>query len=293
VCDRWCVNAISADGGALVFTSSADALVSGDRNGFTDVYVQGGAHTYLISRSRNGSANGRSEGSSISADGRVVAFRSFASNLVPNDTNRVPDVFVRDRLTGGVQRLSVSSSGAQAGRESFRGMVSADGRFVGFRSVAGNLVQGDTNHAIDVFVHDRLSAKTSRISVASDGVQAEARWFPKVVRNTSFQSRPFLSEHGRYAAFTSRAPNLVRGDTNGRADVFRHDLETGRTVRVSVPDGGGQAISDSRVTGISADGSVVGFMSHAGNLVPGDTNRRNDYFVRVIATCGSRPTGPV
>jgi hypothetical protein len=167
-------------------------------------------------------------------------------------------------------------------------MVSADGRFVGFRSVAGNLVHGDTNHAIDVFVHDRLSGKTTRISVASDGVQAEARWFPRVVRNTSFQSRPFLSRHGRYSAFTSRAPNLVRGDTNGRADVFRHDLETGRTIRVSIPDRGGQAISDSRVTGLSADGSVVGFMSPASNLVPGDTNRRNDYFVRVLAACDGR-----
>ena len=93
-------------------------------------------------------------------------------------------------------------------------------------------------------------------------------------------SRPFLSSDGRYAAFTSRARNLVRGDTNGRADVFVHDLRTHQTVRVSVPDGGGEAISDSRVTGISADGRIVGFISFASNLVPGDTNGGRDYFVR-------------
>jgi Tol biopolymer transport system component len=290
VCDRWCVNAISADGGALVFTSSAAHLLPGDGNGVADVFVEAAGRTYLISRNGDESTNGRSEGSSVSADGRVVAFRSFASNLVPGDSNRVPDVFVRDRLTGDVERVSVASSGAQAGRESFRGMVSADGRFVGFRSSAGNLVPRDTNGAIDVFVHDRLTGTTTRISVASDGAQAEARWFPKAVRNSSLQSRPFLSRHGRYAAFTSRAPNLVPGDTNGHADVFWHDLETGRTVRVSVPDRGGQAISDSRVTGISADGTIVGFMSPASNLVPRDTNQRSDYFIRVLAVCdgGSR-----
>jgi hypothetical protein len=289
VCDRWCVNAMSADGNAFVFTSPAAHLLPRDRNGVRDVFVEAAGRTLLMTRGLQGSANGPSEGSSISADGRVVAFRSFASNLVPHDRNRIPDVFVRDRVTGITERVNVSSSGAEANRVSFRGMVSPDGRYVGFRSVASNLVPDDTNRAIDVFVHDRVTDNTTRISVASDGSQARARGLSWHVRNTMFQSRPFLSRNGRYAAFTSRARNLVRGDTNGHADVFRHDLRTGETVRVSVPDLGGQASGDSRVTGISADGRVVGFMSPANNLVRGDTNGRNDYFVRVLgASCALR-----
>ena len=146
---------------------------------------------------------------------------------------------------------------------------------------------------MDAFVHDRLTGKTKRISVASDGSQARAAGLSWNVRETQFVSRPFLSPRGRYAAFTSRAKNLVPGDTNGHADVFVHDLKTHRTARVSVADNGRQATSDSRITGISADGRVIGFMSSAGNLVVGDNNRLRDYFVRVrpaAALCAVRPT---
>jgi Tol biopolymer transport system component len=281
VCDRWCANAISGDGSALVLTSNASRLVRGDRNRARDVFVLARGRTIRVTVGPKGEGNGASEGSSISADGRVVAFRSFASNLVRGDTNRRPDVFVRDWVTGVTQRVNVSSSGEQANSETFRGNLSADGRFVGFRSRASNLVPGDTNDALDVFVHDRLTRKTTRISVAGNGAQASGRGFSKHVRHVLFMSRPFLSPHGRYAAFTSRARDLVRDDRNGHADVFLHDLKTGQTVRMSVPDGRGQSISDSRVTGISADGRIVGFMSFGSNLVPGDTNGVRDYFVRV------------
>jgi Tol biopolymer transport system component len=94
-----------------------------------------------------------------------------------------------------------------------------------------------------------------------------------------FMSRPFLSANGRYAAFTSRAANLVQGDTNGTSDVFVHDLWTGRTIRVSLTVNGTEANGDSFVSGISADGRVVAFTSLADNLVPGDTNHRRDVFV--------------
>lgn len=282
-CQRWCVNAISADGGVLAFTSTASKLVRGDRNGARDVFVRVRGRTLRVSVGAQGEADGSSEGSSISGDGRVVAFRSAANNLVKGDSNGIPDVFVRDWATGVSERVSVSSEGAQANRPSFRGMLSADGRFVGFRSWANNLVPRDTNRALDAFVHDRVTGRTVRVSVATDG--SEARSPRAYVRG--FMSRPFLSPHGRYAAFNSRAPNLVRGDTNGRADVFVHDLKTRRTVRVSVPDRGGQSIGDNSITGISADGRIVGFMSRAGNLVPGDTNGLRDYFVRVLRAAAS------
>ena len=110
-------------------------------------------------------------------------------------------------------------------------------------------------------------------------------------------SRPFLSEHGRYAAFTSRAPNLVAGDTNGMRDVFVRDLKKGTTVRVSVGTSGEQSNAGSRIAGMSADGRVVGFMSFADNLVRGDTNGRRDYFMRVrtpelVCTTSSARVGP-
>src|SRR5262249_22126001 len=158
-------------------------------------------------------------------------FRSYAPNLVTDDSNGVADVFVYDRGTAETERVNVSSLGAEADAATFRGMVSGDGRFVGFRSRANNLVPGDTNDALDVFVHDRVTGLTTRVSVASDGTQADARGFDGPDRGSAFMSRPFLSANGRYAAFTSRAPNLVEDDHNEKADVFVHDLWTGRTIR--------------------------------------------------------------
>src|SRR5690606_11863360 len=129
---------------------------------------------------------------SISADGRFVAFQSVATNLVPGDTNGNNDVFVHDRQTGVTQRVSVASDGAQGNGISTTASISADGRFVAFQSAASNLVPGDTNGATDVFVHDRQTGVTERVSVASDGAQGNA--------NTSEAS---LSADGRYVAFQS------------------------------------------------------------------------------------------
>jgi hypothetical protein len=107
--------------------------------------------------------------------------------------------------------------------------------------------------------------------------------FPRPERAGTFMSRAFLSTTGRFAAFGSRAPNLVDRDTNWAADVFVHDLMGRRTVRVSVSASGVQANDDSFVVGISGDASVVVFVSSASNLVPGDTNGRRDAFVRLRA----------
>ena len=107
----------------------------------------------------------------ISADGRFVAFSSYASNLVPGDTNGWYDVFIHDRQTGRTQRVSVSSGGAQGNGNSNSPGISADGRFFAFASAAGNLVPGDTNNLADVFVHDRQTGETQRVSVSSGGAQ--------------------------------------------------------------------------------------------------------------------------
>jgi Tol biopolymer transport system component len=276
---------ISGNSRVVAFTSSASNLVRRDTNGQLDVFVRDLVRlrtTRVSVGPGNREADGPSDALSISRDGRVVAFRSFATNLVRGDTNGMPDIFVRDIKRRSTRRVNISSSGSQANAETFRGMVSSDGRFVGFRSRASNLVPGDTNDALDVFVRDRARRQTVRVSVATDGAQADAGAFTRYVGDNLFMSRPFLSGDGRFVAFSSRAANLVPGDTNRFPDVFVHDLESRHTVRLNVADDGAQANSGSFVAGISRDGRVVTFQSFANNLVAGDTNRRRDVFVRVL-----------
>ncbi len=187
-------------------------------------------------------------GSSISADGRFVPFASRGDNLVAGDTNGVTDVFVRDRQTGQTTRVSVASDGSQANGESYGPSISADGRFVAFISEASNLIAGDTNGRADVFVHDRVTRETRRVSVASDGTQ-----------QNHLSTDAMISANGRFVAFDSFASNLVPGDTNGKKDVFVHDCLTSETTRVSVQTGGGQFTYASQTPLISADGRIVAF----------------------------------
>jgi Tol biopolymer transport system component len=216
----------------------------------------------------------------ISDDGRLVVFASFASNLVPNDTNGAWDVFVRDNVTGETRRVSVDSSGAQGNGDSggiwgwsFNGVdISGDGRVVAFASAASNLVPHDTNGVVDVFVHDLQTGVTELVSVDSAGVQSNGSsvW-------------PTLSLGGRLVAFASDATNLVPADGNGVTDIFWHDRQSGETRRASVASNGAEANARSRQASISVDGLLIGFDSVASNLVPGDTNGALDVFVHDLA----------
>ncbi len=205
-------------------------------------------------------ANGASGRNSMSDDGRFVSFESEASDLVPGDTNGVVDVFVKDRASGSTTRVSLSSGGAQGSRDSGEPSMSADGRYVAFSSYADNLVSGDTNGAADIFVHDRVTEVTQRVSLTSSGGQANG---------TSGQ--PSMSADGRYVAFSSYADNLVSGDTNGWPDVFVHDRVTGKTERVSVSSSETQGNHISEYPSISADGRYVAFSSYADNLLSSQT----------------------
>jgi len=218
-------------------------------------------------------ANAGSRLPAISDDGRFVAFDSTASNLVPGDTNNVQDIFVHDRQTGATTRVSVRSNGTEANDGSFSPTISADGRFLAFYSNASNLVNGDTNGFGDIFVHDRQTGQTTRVSVASNGTEANAP-------PSDDSGVVSISGDGRYVAFYSDASNLVPGDTNDAQDVFVHDLQTGQTTRASIASDGSQANSGSGDPSISSDGRYVAFDSGASNLVPGDTNGRSDVFIR-------------
>jgi Tol biopolymer transport system component len=151
-------------------------------------------------------------------------------------------------------------------------VISGDGRYVAFDTRSGNLVPGDTNNKYDVFLRDRGTGTTRRVSVASDGTQGD--------RESGHFRRPSISAHGRFIAFQSWASTLVSGDTNSDTDVFIRDIGLGTTERVSVSSAGAQATGESFAAAISADGRCVGFDSTAGDLVADDTNGAVDVFLR-------------
>jgi Tol biopolymer transport system component len=263
---------ISADGRYVAFLSSATDLVPVDANGSNDIFVhdrQTGVTERVSISSTAAQGNNDSEDPAISADGRFVSFRSSATNLVPDDTNGTSDVFVHDRQSGMTERVSVDSAGTQADKTSYESAMSADGRFVAFGSRASNLVADDTNNRRDIFVHDRQTGTTERVSVDNTGAGGNAH-----------SREPSISADGRFVTFHSDASNLVVGDTNSSSDIFVYDRRTGRTERASVNFADNEGLSDSESPSISADGRFVAFLSDSGNLVLDDTNDRPDIFVR-------------
>jgi Tol biopolymer transport system component len=328
--------AISTDGAFVAFSSAATDLVPSDTNGNADIFVRdranGTTERVSIDSSEAQATGGDSLYPSISADGRFVAFSSEATNLVSGDSNTTADIFVRDRTNGTTERVSVDSSEAEATQgNSEQSSMSADGRYIAFESFAVDLVPGDTGGLQDIFVRDRTSGTTERVSVSSAEEQgvgggnsgpsisadgnlvafatgttnlvtpdANANVADIVVRNRSagttelvhlssnevqgnFQSlgAPAFSGDGRYVAFQSSADNLVPGDDNPGDNLFLRDMQLGTTEIVSLNDaeelplgGGGGNPS------VSTDGRFVAFETPAYNLVAGDDNGKSDIFVR-------------
>jgi Tol biopolymer transport system component len=302
----WSGNAsISADGRYIAFESSATNLVANDKNEIIDIFVHdrdadgdgaldepGAVNTILVSTSSDGTpANGHCEVSSISADGRTVAFASSADNLVEGDTNESQDIFVHDRdadhngiynETGQVRtaRVSIASDGTEANGESYNPTISGDGRFVAFDSEADNLVISDTNKAQDVFLHDRdldqdlafdqsNALSTTRVSVSTSGEQA-----------TTWSESPTLSNNGRYVAFISPASNLDENCIFSARHIFLRDTHSDQTTCLSLSNQGAEASGDSWNPSISADGGFLAFGSDAEDLVEGDNNLARDIFLQ-------------
>ena len=263
---------VSGDGRFVAFTSLAGNLIPSDANGKQDIFVRdrdaGTTERVSVSTS-GGTANGPSGSPSISEDGRFVAFESDASSLVSGDANGIWDIFVRDRDAGTTERVSVSSGGAEANNGSWSPSISADGRFVVFESEATSLVVGDANGMRDIFLHDRQTGTTERVSVSGAGAEGNAHSY-----NAS------ISGNGRFVAFHSDATDLAPGDTNGSADVFLRDWVGGVTERVSVGIGGVQGNGSSYDPSITDDGRLLAFHSNSSNLVPIDANHAWDVFVR-------------
>lgn len=268
-------SSISADGRYVAFVSSG--LVPGDTNGEWDVHVRDrllGTTTRVSVASDGSQANGGSSQPSISADGRYVAFPSYASNLVPGDTNGTYDVFVHDRATATTTRVSVAADGSQADNYSFHPSISADGQLLAFASEASNLVSGDTNAVPDIFVRRLDDPALTLVSVSVDGDPANG-----------YSQNPALAADGRSVAFVSRASDLVPIDPNDRDDVFLHRLDTGVTTLASAGLAGTPVLMGGGIAGtpigISFDGRHVAFVSDAWSLTADDLNlASHDVFVR-------------
>ncbi len=199
---------VSSGGGLVAFDSSATDLLTfgSDTNGFRDIYVRNTAldETSLASVSwLGGLTNGSSTNPDISADGRFVAFESQASNLVFLDSNTTTAIYVRDRLNFTNEKISVNNAGEAANAASSSPSISGNGRYVAFWSNATNLVSGDTNNQRDIFVRDRWTNTTSRLSVDAFGAQSNG-----------ISDQVAVSSDGRYAVFASAADNLVPDDDN-------------------------------------------------------------------------------
>ena len=212
---------------------------------------------------------GVSSTASVSSSGRFIAFESYANNLVVGDTNDDSDIFLRDRKLGATRRMSVGAAGVQGNGSSRGAFVASGGRYVGFSSLASNLVANDGNGHWDAYVRDRRTSTTERVSVSSAGVEGNA---------DSFLSS--ISDGGRLVVIASDASNLVPGDTNDASDVFVRDRQANTTKRISLGAGGIQANGNSGGAHISANGRFVTFESDASNLVAGDTNGLRDIFLR-------------
>ncbi len=278
--------AISATGRFVAFESRASNLVLSDVNNLLDVYLhdrdadndgifdeRGAIRTVRVSVSTAGAEarEGFSRFPSISGNGRWVTFESAATNLVGSDTNRLTDICVHDRLLGITKRLNVQSGGTQSmGGHSARPRISQDGRWVVFDSLATNLVDADTNGVSDVFLHDRDTdgdgvmdeagfIDTRRISVNSRGEQGNAA-----------STDASLTGDGRWVVFASLATNLDvnQQDTNGESDIFLHDRLNRTTRRVSLGPNNAQFVGPSRVPRISADGSLLVFLTSGLNAPP-------------------------
>jgi len=325
--------AMSADGRFVVFRGlAADFGAPGYSSVFVRDRVLGTTEVMDVGPAGEG-ATTPSIAACISADGRFVAMTSYASNLVPGDTNETYDVFVRDRLLGTTERVSVSSTGAQGNLPSGLWgplVMSPTGRFILFDSQASNLVPGDDNSAVDVFLRDREAGTTELVSVSSLGrlgnhesipaaLSADARFvafysqahdliagdvtfctglfvrdrvqgYTERIAKAAHSCGCAISEDARFLVFGTCDPDLVGSLTLEEGNVFVWNRVTRAVEWVSVNDLGVQGDFRSFRSAMSADGRYVGFVSGAGNLTATDTN--GETFDIFLRDRGPLPQAP-
>jgi flagellin-like hook-associated protein FlgL len=281
-------SAISPDGRYVAFVSSASNLVTDDTNGVADLFLKDletGNTTRISTDSEGNQGNGlvwSARAFNITSGGRFVVFQSDASNLVAGDTNNSADTFVKDIQTGVTTRVNTNSAGNQStsGIVDILGRirVSDDGRYVAFGSTDPNLVEGDANSSLDVFVKDLSTGATTMVSTSSSGEQANFVFHVPQLMG--------MSADGRFVLFETDASNLVSDDTNGTRDIFRKDIQTGKTIRVNTTSSGAQLNAVAlQYSAISPDGRFVAFESFdSPEIRADDTNGVRDVFLKDIET---------
>ncbi|MBK8284308.1 MAG: hypothetical protein IPK97_05190 [Ahniella sp.] len=254
---------LSRDAAFVVFVTGQANLVPSDTSSpdFFRMNLASGEIVRVNQPPAGGNSNAQVDTyARMTADGRFVAFASPGSDLVAGDTNGVSDIFVRDMNSNVIERVSVGSNGEQSLGQSFDPWISGDGRFVAFASLGTQLGMAP-GILLNVFVRDRVSNTTTRVSVGVGGVDPNG--------TSGFGSKKAtISDDGRWVTFGSEASNLVPGDTNGQTDIFLTDLTSGTTTRVSTGLSGEQLTLSTDHSAMSADGSRIIYIIRGGS--PGD-----------------------
>jgi hypothetical protein len=260
--------AVSPDAGTryVLYSSVASNVVASDTNGKQDVLLfdrvssttervsvgSGPASGASVVQANGDTTRAAMSGNVVDGNPRYVVFVSNASNLDPIDEQGFANVFLRDRQNRTTTLISKGVGGVAANGDAFAAVVSDDGNTVAFSSAATNLVAGDGNSAIDVFVWKRTTGVAGQVSRVSVGMAGEG---------SGASTSPQISADGRFVAFDSGADDLVSGDDNISYDVFVRDLLYGTTERVSVGPNGEQGSWDSQTPSMSRDGRYIAFES--------------------------------
>ncbi|GBD25730.1 Protein TolB [bacterium HR30] len=270
---------LTDDGSIAVFGSAANNLVTGDFNRTPDLFLfdRNSRRTSILTLANDGLGGGTVPDlpPAVSPEGRWIAFASQSDDFVANDRNEASDVFVLDRESGTITAMTLTRLGATevrtANGPSAGPAISTDGCIVAFFSDASNLVERDRNEARDVFVRDRCNDTIERVSVASNGAEANG---PSQIELATLA----LSGDGRFVAFSSRATNLD-GDTGRRSQIFVRDRFLGTTRLVSRSPTGDIANAPSVSPSLDREGRFLVFQSAATNLSPDDVWPGEDVFV--------------
>ena len=266
------IDDLSDDGTVAVFFSLSQ-ITGADGNAFRDVYVRRvkTGKTVLVSAQNNGNAgNGDSTGPAISGNGHVVVFTSFADNLIPSDENGNQDVFVRNLITRKTERVSIATNGDVAGDVGSQPSLSRSGKYVAFET-GSKLAGKDNNHAQDVYLRDRKTDKTELISQTSGGVDA----------TDGDSIDPWVSNDGRFVAFSSAADDLVPNDGNTSIDIFVRDRMKDKTRRISLATDDQERSGVSQNPSMSGNGNLIAFGSTA-PFAATDGNVFADIYVRNV-----------
>jgi Tol biopolymer transport system component len=265
---------LSNDGRYVAFMSKAAGLAKGCGGVAEHVYVRDiekGVTVCVSNSNDGGDANGSSFHPSMSGNGKFVAFRSHASNLVGGKTNGFDNIYVKDLQSGATTLVSVADDKdpkINPYGDSTQPSISYDGQRVAFAAYALGESKSAQDAVDQIYVRDLTSKRTYLVSRSDKGEASNA-----------LDAQPRISSDGNFVAFLSAATNLVRGQDNGGRNIYRYDLKSSRITLVSRGLNGEQLNGNCFQPAISADGQVVAFRSNASNLVTGDNNFTDDVFV--------------